>query len=143
MTINFYLTKSEASKLDKELTATTSKTGELRDECNLIDPVIEFEYDTNITASNYAYIPAFNRFYFISSIKVTGKRITVQLHSDVLSSFKNDIKNSTGHITRSASNPNYYLPDSMVTKQANVQVYTRKIGAGFTRADKYLITLGG
>lgn len=143
MVINFYKTRTEAQALTKSLSPITSKSGELRDECDILNPVIEFEYDNNLINSNYAYIPAFKRYYYISDLKINGKRITISFHVDVLMTYKDQIKLSTAHITRSSTNYDLDIADNMIISRADTSVYTRKIGSGFNTTNKFLVTIGG
>lgn len=143
MLIQLYRTGAETNRVDKALDSRTDLVGTLIEACDILNPVIKVNYSQTVLNMNYCYIDAFKRYYFITDMNIKNGVVYLSLHVDVLMTYKDDIKKSTGHIIRSASNPNYYITDNMVTKQTDVQVYTRRIGEGFTRADKYLITIGG
>ena len=57
--------------------------------------------------------------------------------------YKDDIKNSKARIVRSASNFDEYIIDDMIINESRTRTYQRKIGAGFTKANKYLMLIGG
>ena len=65
------------------------------------------------------------------------------MHVDVLMTYKNNIKNSKARIVRSASNYDEYIIDDMIINESRTRTYQRKIGAGFSKANKYLMLIGG
>lgn len=142
MQIDFYKTKTESTALNKVLTDNFSITGSLRDECDILNPIIEFNFDNRLLSHNYAYIPAFNRYYYITGVKVVGKLVTLKMHVDVLMSHKDEIRSSYGHAIRS-SNGNVYIPDDMACTTSKVDYQFKKLGAGFTADNKYVFIVGG
>lgn len=93
MDIKLYYTNSPNNKIGKHLDAETTFTGSLRDTSNILKPEIMIEA-TSINGFNYAYIPQFNRYYFIKEIESyrTGLWI-VKMEVDVLESHKASILN--------------------------------------------------
>ena len=80
---------------------------------SLISPVIELEYNPdNIPKYNYAYIEAFERYYFINNIVFDRGLWILSLGVDLLASYKDDIINSRQYVIRSSSNKNEYLIDT-------------------------------
>ena len=93
---------------------------------SLLTPVIDVTdpKDTGaIPLYNYAYIPDFQRYYFIDDISWSQGIWTLTMHADVLASFKNDIMNSRQYVIRSASQSNAYLPDTVYTTYINGSHY--------------------
>ena len=68
MLIKFYNNTSEKNVLSKTLTNENIATGWLREESDIHAPVVTID-TVNISGYNYAYIPEFGRYYFISEIK--------------------------------------------------------------------------
>lgn len=143
MNITLYSTPSEYNKLIKTLNTPLAKVGHLVDDSTIMNPVISLGYDANIITKNYCYIPSFNRYYFITEQTVSNKEIIVQLKCDVLMSWKDSIKNSNGRITRSGNMGNKYIVDDMVSMGNHFTTQVRKLGSGFTKADNYIMTVGG
>lgn len=88
MTINLYKNNSDKNYVDKQLTLVDTLTGTLRTPCDIVNPVISIEYGT-VPDFNYIFITEFNRYYYVTSI--TSERNgfwTINLHVDVLMSFK-------------------------------------------------------
>lgn len=143
MQIDFYTTSSEKNRLVKNLSGLQTVTGHLVEMCDVVNPTIKVGFTSSLLTKNYVYIPAFERFYFINSIQIENKEIIMNLHVDVLMTYARQIKNSNAHIVRSASNYDEFIIDEMIINKANTRTYQRKIGAGFTKADKYLVLVGG
>lgn len=70
-----------------------------KDTANILSPMIRLKTKDPIQ-KNYAYLPEFGRYYFITSISVQGGITSIALECDVLESFKEDILNSYGLVTR-------------------------------------------
>lgn len=99
----------------------------LKDDSGILNPVLLLDFK-NIPGStpqnfNYAYIPDFSRYYWITDIKYVLGLWEFSLSVDVLASWKTDIGSMTTYILRSASNYDRYLPDNL---------YPIKSGATFS-----------
>lgn len=143
MNITFYNTPSEYNKLDKALNAPLARVGHLVNDSSILSPVITFSYNSDLLGKNYCYIPAFTRYYFVEEMTVNNKVITVSLRCDALMSHKTAILNSYGRIVRSGNMGNKYIVDDMVTLQNKMSTQVRKLGNGFTKADNYIMNVGG
>lgn len=112
----FFQNTAEPNRVNKTdyLTEQFRVNGNLRDISDVINPSITFECtDDKILKSNYVYIPAFNRYYFINSITSVRTNLwRVNLHCDVLYSFRNDVLQIKAIIDRQENNFNRYLIDN-------------------------------
>ena len=112
----FFQNTAEPNRVNKTdyLTEQIRIAGNLRDISDVINPSITFECtDDKILKSNYVYIPAFNRYYFINSITSVRTNLwRVNLHCDVLYSFRNDVLQIKAIIDRQENNFNRYLIDN-------------------------------
>lgn len=100
MEIRLYTTSDPHNKIGKTLLNESIYNITLKDVADILAPSIRINSDTPILA-NYAYIPDFERYYFVGNIVISSKRIyTLNLECDVLESFKTDILTSYGLITR-------------------------------------------
>mgnify|MGYP006872989473 CR=1 FL=1 len=83
---------------------------------SILNPVIIItESPANHAAwanANYAYIPDFNRYYFITNTVFNGIQVELSLSVDVLASWKTVIRNSTQYVLRSASSYNGAIRDT-------------------------------
>lgn len=115
MTIQLINMTQEKNKVTKTVSAGISITGTLRDGTDVINPSIMVEKTVDsICGYNYAYIPAFKRYYFINNVSSFRNSLSViSMTVDVLKSYESTILNSKAIITRSskAGDPIFSLPD--------------------------------
>lgn len=100
--ITFYYNSGEDNVVDKTsfLTEVREVYGVLKDETNIIKPVIDFTFDF-IPDFNYAYIEEFDRYYFITDITSIGLHMwEISFEEDVLMTYKNGIYELNGFIDR-------------------------------------------
>lgn len=143
MQIKLYTTKSERNRLTKVLNNEVTLTGNLERACDIVNPIIVLGYDATLATKNYVYIADYGRYYFISNIVFDDETMIIYMHCDVLMTFRSDILASIARVIRSASNYDVMIVDNMIINKANTRTYQRKIGNGFTRANKYLVLIGG
>lgn len=120
MYLNLYYTDSENNQLNKTLTIKHQLTGTLRNESNVVRPMILLEA-LSIADSNYAYIEEFQRYYYIKEIESIRNGLwLISLESDPLMSFKNDILNLEVVLAECEDNhSNSYLSDNRVWISSN------------------------
>lgn len=93
MDLRLYYTSDENNKINKALSSALVLTGTMRDSSSIIKPVILVE-GVSFSAYNYAYIPNFDRYYFIKEIINYRNNLWIlELECDVLMSFKSSILN--------------------------------------------------
>lgn len=100
--------------------------GTLRAPSSIIDPVIVMHCDNSEgwrKELNYAYIPEFGRYYFITNIiSVEGTKVSntypsptalweLHMHVDVLMTYASQIRAQTAIVSRQANNYNLMLDD--------------------------------
>lgn len=91
MELTLYNNISEKNKINKTIENPIVLSGTLREETSIINPIIMIEHE-NPSGYNYAYIPDFNRYYFISEITSVRTGLwRISMTVDVLMSFKTAI----------------------------------------------------
>lgn len=130
MDIILYNNTDDNRKLNKTLTAIKTISARLKDDTDIMHPVIELDAANLPPTANYCYIADFKRYYYINQqgIKI-GRDLTLTLSVDVLMSFKDVISNSVVVARRSGTNYNKMLPDT-IPIQANRNVLYRKFTGG-------------
>lgn len=114
--IGFCVSSSEEDRLDKTayLSDFTWMTGSLREESSILAPTITVEY-AGFPNWNYAYIPNFNRYYFITDIiSVRTNLWRVSFRVDPMMSFKGNIKDTPALIARNEFEYDIRVRDEMV-----------------------------
>ena len=113
-TLALYNSKAEKNKVDKtnDITLFQTLEGTLREGVNILNPIVKIEYNDFFTC-NYAYIPQFNRYYFIEDVKSVSKNIwDVHLKVDVLMSYKDDILRQFALVDRNQYEFNVNIEDN-------------------------------
>lgn len=98
MRILLYNTEDEVNVLNKTLTDETEYKIKVKRLTSVQSPIIRLRSDTYINF-NYAYIPTFDRYYYIEKTQVFPNHIyELTLRCDVLKSYEQDILNSEATI---------------------------------------------
>ena len=145
MDINLYKNHSEKNKIGKSLTGEVTYSGSLRDETSVINPVILLAAE-NLSQYNYAYIPQFHRYYFISDIvSVRNGLWRVSLDVDVLESYKVGIKNLNVILSDSEDEGGQkYLDGAQWRTKVKASTDIIRFSSGLRENGEYiLITAGG
>lgn len=143
MVIQFLHNKSEYNTINKNTELVVEKTITLKNDCDLVNPYVVLKLDDVLFLSNYAYIPKFKRYYFITGIEILSKTlVAVSMHVDVLESFKSDILTGTVHITESSNTDSYYPKelDSLTSITSHKFISNKEL---VLNPSKVLATLGG
>ena len=145
MTIEFYNNSSEDNRLNKTITAIKTCTGTLKEASNILDPSVLITL-TDVTGINYAYIPVFGRYYFVTDISVDRQNLyRVSLRCDVLMSYKSQILTCKGILKESTSkNISNYLPSSSWVTLQKDSTFIKTFPSGLLDSGEFiLITAGG
>ena len=143
VTCDIYVNSSENNRLDKNLTSILSTTVMFKEDTDLINPYIVIESATDLTGCNYMQLGS--KYYFIKSITcLPGNMYGINGHVDVLMTYRDQIRQQTGLISRNLNNYNRFLNDDRVKLFAYEQVKTLKFSSGFSKTMQYyLVTIGG
>lgn len=115
--------KSDTNVLGKTWEDVITIEGKLMYEQDIMKPV--FVVDGNYTEYNYAYVPDFDRYYFITEQLIkTGTITEIHLQEDILQSWAEDILINDAILERQESKINVYFTDDMYWTQANKEVKT-------------------
>ena len=124
--ITLYYNSSDNNTLNKNITLVCNVTDiAIKSSIDVHRPVIEIKTNTDIKDSNYLYIPDFNRYYYITSVKETRPSYyIIECKVDVLMSHKDSIRRCWGVLERTATNKyNEYLPNEhYLTTKENVVI---------------------
>lgn len=146
MTITLYYNHSENNVINKDKASARVLTGTLREETSITNPVFIIESDATIVNYNYAYIPDFSRYYFITDItSVRNGLWRITLRCDVLESFADDILSSSCVIDHSTNvGTNDYLNSDTWVSTVKDKTDIIQFSSGLSNSGEYiLITAGG
>ena len=80
-------------------------SGIILDGTSITNPVVTIEQTSqyDVRDYNYARIPVFNRYYFITNITTDKNLWILTMAVDVLATYRDDIRSSSQYVLRSAS----------------------------------------
>lgn len=145
MDIKLYYNTSDNKTIRKNLINEFLLTGTLRDSCSLIEPVINIE-SSNVLRFNYAYIPDFQRYYFVKEITNLRKNIwTLELEVDPLMSFKGDILALQVVVDKQSSDSigDEYIDDGSLVADNNTFTSIYNLSKGFNDHGEYILITAG
>ena len=111
----FRFAKRENSTKVPELESGYDIEVALKEDCDVLHPVIIVDQDLEVWNSNYAYIESFrSRFYFVTGQKIMANRLMeISLSVDVLATKKDSLLSISTYVLRSASNYDTSVIDSL------------------------------
>lgn len=152
MNIILYTYTNEKNAIQKTTTQLASLSGDLRGECDILNPVLNVEIDGTdltqaeiLTKANYAYIADFGRYYFITGIKGIAKNLVeISLKVDVLYSWKTQILAQKCIIARQekADYACLHLSDNYIRTYNDPYHVTKTFPTGFS-SQTVLLTVAG
>lgn len=138
----FYSCTDANNKLNKTPTQIKSINVNFKGGVSETDPVI-FVSNFDFSNVNYMYISDYNRYYFIKEIVTVPGGLQISGHVDVLMSFKNEINNVGGIVSRSSNIQNNYLSDPKIKLLQYKKYETKKSTGSFdTDLNYYLVVAG-
>lgn len=148
MAINFtlYQTGDDPRKVGKTKTLIATHPILLKEGCSIDHPVVSFSaVSSAIAPANYAYIDAFQRYYWIKDRKqVTATMCELTLESDPWESFEIHLRNTRATLKRSADKFNGYLIDDQYQALAYKKIFTKKFnGTGNLSTDSFILMTVG
>lgn len=113
----------------KQPTQGTIKNVNLKSECSIYNPI--FTFSNNET--NFNYIKAWDRFYYVTDIKHTPNNyIEVSCSIDLLASYKSNILNTNAFVLFSTNQFNSSIVDNRLSSNKNVIVKSTTANLSFT-----------
>ncbi len=145
MVIKLYKNSSDKRYINKTITdeKTLSSCRIYNDNSNST-PSIKIETDSVIPSGyNYAYIPDFGRYYYITDIEVGNGFIIVNLSVDVLMTYKTAILGSEVIVSRQQNQFNTYLADEKFKSYEYEKQFVHAFSSPFTKNLEFVLTVQG
>lgn len=144
MTITVYKISDDRRVVNKTLgTAVATLTAVMKNEADILYPVLEVAYNSSVLTANYLYIDTLQRYYYIKNIKLDRQRLFLECEVDVLKSYYNEIKNLSCVVSRQENNYNTYLNDGVWRNLQPKEVITLPFTQSFYRPCNFVMTVGG
>ena len=145
MELILYKNKSEPNRLEKLLTNSMQYSGVLRENSSTINPMIRIALRADeLAAYDYLYIPAWNRYYFITDYDSIRTGITdITCRVDVLMSFADDIKALNVIVDKQTVNGSMYINDGSWTSEERSFYTIKSFSNGFNDNGEYILITAG
>ena len=150
MNITLYRIDDPNNKVVKNTSDTSigSMSGVLKEDTSLLNPSIIVDAtaaNINVHRANYAYIDAFDRYYFIKDIiTLSNDLFEIVMHVDVLNSWANGLKAAPCIVARNQNDFSLYLMDSNYKCFQNDYVLITKATGGFPIDEaRFVVTIFG
>lgn len=139
MKLKLYVTTSPNNAVTKQLSEEFELDGTLRDgEFNILNPVVRVA--RNVSKYNYAFIPAFGRYYFIDNIRVASNEMFyVTFRCDVLMTYSEEIRALFGEMVAETNGSPYGSVD--IETEARHDTSIVKFESPFTDGDYIVIAM--
>lgn len=136
----FNFSKKENSTKQPDRTSATSFNCTLKKDSGLLNPIIQLDIGLSQAPNyNYAYIPAYDRYYFVKEWVNRQPLWEVALQVDVLATFKTSIGNSDLYVLRASNAYDGNIVDNMYPTKTNISASNAVI----TRPHNVIQTGGG
>lgn len=145
MEVKFYHNASDDRTVNKDLLEETVFEGVLRDESDIMNPIIRFD-SADVIRFNFCYIPDFQRYYFVKSVNAYRRNLyDVTMSVDVLMSFRGDIVQLTGIIDKQSmpENGDEYIDDGSLVTENEMFSTTYNYPNGFNDTPEYILITAG
>lgn len=127
--IQFFNNKSKDLVADKVLTPLLSTQGDFRATVDALQPTVMVE-GTIPAGANYAYIPDFGRFYYVTDRDyITKDLCNLSLKTDVRKSFATQLYAARGIVQRNTQLYDMYLNDPKIPVGAHKALAIKKFGS--------------
>lgn len=123
MNVLFYTHSKRSNSLKRPTTGGVSRTCVLKDDCSITSPVLELSL-SEYPAYNYAYIPDFGRYYYVSDWTYYRGVWNCSLSVDVLTSWRDNILSTVAHVEYSTSDYSMDYTDNRITPTQEKEIIT-------------------
>jgi hypothetical protein len=145
MNIKLYYNTSDNRYINKTLSLELSINGNLKNETSLLSPIITIKSDA-VLRYNYAYIPEFKRYYYITGIENVRNEVwRLYLQVDPLMSFKADILSLKVVVNKQSdsSNGDEYIDDGSLVTDNQIFKNVYNFPNGFNDNGEYILITAG
>lgn len=146
VTVKLYQNFSDPNVVYKNISLISTNTCQLTEGCEIDNPSILLDIQSNIKNFNYMYIEEFGRYYHAVAQIVNGNQMLINGYTDVLMSFWNQFRNSECIAQRSTSHQNPELEDELMPFKNQPKYIYRRSSFAFSPSSSggcYILTVGG
>ena len=147
MNIDICRCSSDHTRVSKTWTVLNSEpiNARIKENTSVVDPVFILD-DPGTLNFNYIVCPSTSRKYYVRDIEMmTGGRVAVHCHCDVLTSFASGIRSCEAIINKQNEDPKTspYINDGSYVTLCKKVIQTYTFPQGFSACNNIIITAGG
>lgn len=141
----FYNCKSDKRYMNKSLTVVYDNVDlTYIDRTDIMNPILKIGKNIDPLNYNYVYIPDLNRYYYVSKPPIfESGYYRVELHVDVLMSFKDEIKQQNVIIKRQEKEYNLYQIDEKMHLYNTPCYRALTFPQGFSNTGHFVLCVAG
>lgn len=141
--LNLYNYNGKPNVINKTLQNEIILNGLFYNNFDIYTPEITIRQPININVFNYAFLPLFNRFYFVVDTIIENNTKTVlKLKLDVLKTYAPELLTATGTVTQK-ENANNFISDKRKIYDIRPKFDKIPFNYTFEKGDIVMITLKG
>ena len=137
MTAILYNNTSDNRKLNKNIIEISTIDVTLYIDTNLLKPV--FKVKTFNNNANYIYVPNLRRYYFIDNYTLSNQCVYLHCSVDVLMSYKTELLNTECLISRSETDYNDNIVDTLAPITENTVYTVKNFGENIKSTEHYIL----
>lgn len=137
MTAILYNNVSDSRKINKNLTELSTINITLYLDTNVETPV--FKVKNYINNANYMYVPDLHRYYYINNYTLSNQCVYLHCSVDVLVTYKTEILNSECLISRSETDYNDNIVDTIAPITENTVYTVKNFGENVKTTEHFII----
>lgn len=149
MEATFYTCNDDNRVIDKTLTLVATKQVEYKDTDDLKNPLLIMDYDSTVEGANYCLCNGY--YFYITDMKYAQQYLILQLHADLLKTYKESILNTSVIVGRSEAKAdkngkavyNCFLDDSRLKVENRQMVTALEFPRGLPNKDEILLVVNG
>ena len=137
MTAILYNNLSDSRKINKDLTELSTINITLYLDTNVATPV--FKVKNFLNNANYMYVPDLHRYYYINNYTLSNQCVYLHCTVDVLETYKTEILNSEYLISRSETDYNDNIVDTLAPITENTVYTVKNFGENIKTTEHFII----
>lgn len=137
MTAILYNNTSDSREINKNLTELTTINITLYLDTNVTNPV--FKLKNFINNANYMYVPDLHRYYYINNYTISNQCVYLHCSVDVLMSYKTELLNTECLISRSETDYNDNIVDTLAPITENTAYTVKNFGENIKTTEHYIL----
>ena len=137
MTAILYNNVSDSRKINKNLNELSTINITLYLDTNVETPV--FKVKNYINNANYMYVPDLHRYYYINNYTLSNQCVYLHCTVDVLETYKTEILNSECLISRSETDYNDNIVDTLAPITENTVYTVKNFGENVKTTEHFII----